>query len=75
MNKLNKTLLIIALAVVIVLFLFFGSVFMNRSYMNQGMMMQGGNSGNGGFGWMLIPTIFMLGFGILIGWLIFAKKK
>ena len=28
----------------------------------------------GGFSWMWIPTLLTLGLGVLLGWLIFAKK-
>lgn len=79
MNKSNKTILIIALAVVgVVLFLFFGGWIMNGSIMNGGMMRHDGfmrQGVTGGFGWILIPILLSLGLGILIGWLAFAKKN
>ena len=68
MTESNKTPLFIAFVVVVVLFLIFGG----GTMMNGGMMGQGRI---GGFGWMWIPTLVMLGFGILLGWIIFAKKK
>lgn len=68
MNESNKTPLVIAFVVVVVLFLIFGG----GTMMNGGMMGQGRT---GGFGWMWIPTLLMLGFGILLGWLIFGQKK
>ncbi len=71
MNKSNKTLLIVGLAVVVVLFLLFGGGVMNGSMMNGGMMGQGWNNG---FGLRLIPTLITLGLGVLLGWLIFGRK-
>ena len=68
MNESNKTPLVIAFVVVVVLFLIFGG----GTMMNGGMMGQGRI---GGFGWMWIPTLLMLGFGILLGWVIFGRKK
>lgn len=72
MNESNRTPLIIAFVAVVVLFLVFGYGSMGGSMMNGGMMGQGWS---GGFGWMWIPTLLTLGFGILLGWLIFGKKK
>ena len=68
MNESNKTPLVIAFVVVVVLFLIFGG----GTMMNGGMMGQGRI---GGFGWMWIPTLLMLGFGILLGWVIFGRKQ
>ena len=81
MNESSKTPLIIAFVVVVVLFLIFGGA-MTGSMMGGGMMGQGGIGGyrmgqgwiNGGFSWMWIPTLLTLGLGILLGWVIFAKK-
>ncbi len=73
MNKSNKIIVIIALGVVVLLLLFLGGGFMNGSVMNGGMMRHG--TGIGGGVWMLIPTLLTLGFGILIGWFLFAWKK
>lgn len=72
MNESNKTPLVIAFVVVVVLFLVFGYGSMGGSMMNGGLMGQGWN---GGFGWMWIPTLLTLGLGIVLGWIIFAKKK
>jgi hypothetical protein len=65
-------LLIIVLAVVTVLFLYFGS----------GAIMDGGMHGRlnennwiGGHNWKWFPTIVTLLIGVLIGWLLFKKKN
>ena len=68
MTESNKTPLVIAFVAVVVLFLVFGG----GTMMNGGMM---GQRWTGGFGWMWIPTLLMLGFGILLGWVIFGRKK
>lgn len=68
MTESNKIPLVIAFVAVVVLFLVFGG----GTMMNGGMMGQGWT---GGFSWMWIPTLLMLGFGILLGWLIFGQKK
>ena len=67
MNESNKTPLVIAFVVVVLFLIFGGGTMMNGGMMGQGRI--------GGFGWMWIPTLLMLGFGILLGWVIFAKKK
>ena len=72
MNESNKTPLIIAFVVVVVLFLIFGYGSMGGSMMNGGMMGQGWT---GGFGWMWIPTLLTLIIGIGLGWVIFGQKK
>ena len=72
MNESNKTPLIIAFVVVVVLFLIFGYGTMGGSMMNGGMMAQGWT---GGFGWMWIPTLLTLIIGIGLGWAIFGQKK
>ncbi len=72
MTESNKTPLIIAFVAVVVLFLVFGYGSMGGSMMNGGMMGQGWS---GGFGWMWIPTLLTLVVGIVLGWLIFGKKK
>jgi len=72
MNKISNRSLVIALIVLVVLFLYFGS----------GVMMDGGMNGRlnengwmGGHSWRWFPTIVTLAFGVLIGWLLFRKKK
>jgi hypothetical protein len=82
MHESSKTPMVIGLVVVVILFLFFGGGAMTGSMLGGGMMGQAGSGGyrmghgwiNGGFSWMWIPTILTLGFGILLGWMIFAKK-
>ena len=73
MNESNGTGLIIAFVVVVILFLGFGGGMM--SGWNGGGMMGGGTMGQGGYGWMWIPTLIILGVGVLLGWMIFGKKK
>ena len=71
MNEMSKTPLVIAFVVVVVLFLIFGGM-MTGSMMSGGMMRHGWIAG--GFSWMWLPTLLTLGLGVLLGWLIFAKK-
>ena len=71
MNETNKTGLVIAFVVVIVLFLLFGSGAMTGATMSGGMM---GSGSMGGISWMWIPTLLTVGIGILLGWAIFGKK-
>ncbi len=81
MSESNKTGLIIAFVVVVLLFLVFGGGMMTG--WNGGGMMGVGNSGGGassgwtmgGFNWMWFPTLILLGLGVLFGWFLFAKKK
>ena len=71
MNESSKTPLLVAFVVVVVLFLIFGGGAMTGSMMSGGMM---GHGLIGGFSWIWIPTLLTLGLGVLLGWLIFAKK-
>ena len=71
MNETNKTGLIIAFVVVVVLFLLFGGGAMTGVTMNGGMM---GSGSRGGINWMWIPTVITLGIGMLLGWAILGKK-
>ncbi len=71
MNAANKTVLVSAFVVVVVLFLLFGGGAMTGATMGGGMM---GNGRMGGISWMWIPTILTLGLGVLLGWVIFGKK-
>jgi hypothetical protein len=71
MNETNKTGLVIAFAVVVVLFLLFGGGAMTGATLSGGMM---GSGSMGGISWMWIPTLLTLGIGILLGWAIFGKK-
>ncbi len=72
MSESNKTPLVVAFVVIVVLFLFFGYGSMAGSMMNGGMMGQGSN---GEFGWMWIPILLTLGVGVFLGWMIFGQKK
>jgi hypothetical protein len=71
MNATNKTALVIAFVIVVVLFLLFGGGAMTGGTMSGGMM---GSGMMGGISWMWIPTLLTLGIGILLGWAIFGKK-
>ena len=71
MNESSKAPLLIAFTVVIVLFLIFGGGAMTGSTMRGGMM---GHGSVGGFSWMWIPTLLTLGLGLLLGWVLIAKK-
>jgi len=71
MNATNKTVLVIAFVIVIVLFLLFGGGAMTGATLSGGMM---GSGMMGGINWMWIPTLITLGIGILLGWAIFGKK-
>jgi len=72
MNATTKTALVIAFAVVVVLFLLFGGGTMTGGTLSGGMM---GNGAMGGIGWMWIPTLLVLGLGVLLVWVIFGQKK
>ena len=71
MNANNKTILIIAFVIVVVLFLIFGAWGMTGLRTSSGMM---GGWMMGGIGWIWIPIVITLGIGILLGWAIFRKK-
>ena len=73
MNESTKTPLVVALVVVVVLFLIFGGGAMTGSMMDSGGGMMG-RGWMGGYSWMWIPTILTLVLGVVLGWLIFAKK-
>ena len=72
MNATNKTALVIAFAVVLVLVLLFGGGAMSGATLSGGMM---GNGVMGGISWMWIPAVLMLGLGFLLVWIIFEQKK
>ena len=71
MNVNNKTILIIAFVIVIVLFLIFGGWGVTGLRQSNGMM---GGWMMGGISWTWIPIVITLGIGILLGWAIFKKK-
>ena len=72
MNTATKTILVIAFAIAVVLLLLFGGGAMTGTMMSGGMM---GHGAMGGVSWMWIPTLLILGLGILLGWAIFGQKK
>lgn len=72
MNITTKTALAIAFAIVVVMFLLFGGGTMTGATLSGGMM---GNGAMGGISWMWIPTLLMLGLGVLLVWIIFGQKK
>jgi len=71
MNTTSRTVLVIALVVVVLLFLLFGAGTMTGTIMSGGMM---GSGMMGGISWMWIPTLITLGLGVLLGWAVFGKK-
>ena len=72
MNATNKTALVIAFAVVVILLLLFGGGAMTGATLSGGMM---GSGAMGGVSWIWIPTVLMLGLGVLLVWAIVAQKK
>lgn len=72
MNTNTNNPLVIALVVIIVLFLLFGGGAMTGGMMNHGM---NGYGWMGERSWMWAPTILTLVIGVVLGWLIFKKKK
>jgi len=72
MNTATKTILVIAFAIAVVLLLLFGGGAMTGTMMSGGMM---GGGHMGGVSWMWIPTLLVLGLGVLLGWVIFGQKK
>ena len=72
MNETNKTALMIAFAIVVVLLLLFGGGTMTGATLSGGMM---GNGAMGGISWMWIPTLLIFGLGALLIWAIFGQKK
>lgn len=72
MNETNKTALVIAFAVAVLLLLLFAGGTMTGATLSGGMM---GNGAMGGISWIWIPTLLMLGLGVLLVWAIFGQKK
>ncbi|BAV33303.1 hypothetical protein SCL_0987 [Sulfuricaulis limicola] len=72
MNATIKAALVIAFAIVAVMLLLFGGGTMTGATLSGGMM---GNGAMGGISWMWIPTLLMLGLGVLLVWIIFGQKK
>ena len=74
MNGSNRTLLVIAFVVVVLLFLFFGGNAMTGSNFMGGMM-RGWNMGQNSGGWAWLPAVVMLAIGVALGWILFARKR
>jgi hypothetical protein len=72
MNTKTNTPLVIAFAVVVVLFLLFGGGAMTGGMMNSGMH---GSGWMGERSWMWIPALLTLSLGVVLGWIIFKKKE
>lgn len=72
MNGNTNGALIVALVVVVGLFVLFGGRAMTGGGMGGNMM---GNAWMGGFGWMWIPTVLIVGLGVLFVWGILGKKQ
>ena len=72
MNATTKTALLIAFVIVVALLLIFGGGTMTGATLSGGMM---GNGAMGGISWMWIPTLLIVGLGVLLFWAIFGQKK
>ena len=72
MKESSKTVLVIALAIVVTLLFLFGAGTMTGATLSGGMM---GTGAMGGINWMWIPTLLMLGLGALLFWMILGHKK
>ncbi len=70
MNATTKT--AIAFAIVVILLLLFAGGTMTGATLSGGMM---GNGAMGGISWMWIPTLLMLGLGVLLVLIIFGQKN
>jgi hypothetical protein len=71
MDETNKAGLVMTFSVVVVLCLLFGIGALTGATVGSGML---GSGDRGGISWMWIPTLFTLGFGILLGWTIFTRE-
>ena len=72
MNTTTNTPLVIAFAIVVVLFLLFGGGAMTGGMMSDGVH---GTGWMGDRGWMWTPTLVTLCLGVVLGWVLFNKKK
>jgi hypothetical protein len=72
MNTSTNTPLVIAFVVVVVLFLLFGGGAMTGGMMNDGVH---GTGWMGERNWMWTPTLITLGLAVVLGWMLFSKKK
>jgi len=74
-RKANKS-LVIAFVVVVVLFLFFGSLGMTGGIMNGGMHGRMNEIGwTGERGWVWFPILITLVLSVVLGWILFKKKN
>ncbi len=71
MNETNKTGLVIAFVIVVVLFLLFGGGAMTGATMSGGMM---GSGSMGGISWMWLPTLLVVVLGVALFSAISGKK-
>lgn len=76
MDERTRTILVVSLVVVVMLLLLFGGGMVTGTMMSGGMMGRGmmGRGMMGGINWMWIPTLLILGLGVLLGWAIFGKR-
>jgi hypothetical protein len=71
MKSTNRTIQVIALVIISLLFLLFGGGALAGARMNSGMP---GGGRLGDVSWMGIPAVTFLASGIFLGWAIFGKK-
>ena len=71
MNTTGRIVVVMAIVVAALLALFFGGGMGTGSSMSGGMM---GNGMMGGMGWMWLPSLLILGLGVLVVWILFRKK-
>ena len=77
MSRSYNTGLLIAFVVVVVLFLLFVGGALSGSFMGGWTRGGGGMMGGdfGGYRWMLVPTLITFAAGVLLGWMLFARKR
>jgi hypothetical protein len=71
-NETYRKPLIALFAIALVLILIFGSGTMTGSMMSGGMM---GQTRIGGYTLMWVPTLLAVGLGLLLGWVLFGRKR
>lgn len=72
MDAAIKIALVIALGIVAALPLVLGSETMPETMPSGDMM---GIRSTGGFGWMWIPTLLLVGLGGVLAWVVFGRQK
>ena len=77
MSRSFNTSLLVAFVAVVVLFLFFTGGALSGPFMSGGARGSGGMMGAGfsGFGWIWVPTLVTFAAGLLLGWMLFTKKR